>query len=513
MYLDLIIYSMNYTTNIILKNNDRTTQPYVVQLEKSKENRGGDFVYANIDNHYIHFFHPGSIGSEIDFLYKNENDWYNINVADYNYQSDSSMTDQYIIRVYFPQYSVDTFHSKTKYILSLSTWIKNIKIDLGNFLFERKESLACPPKRFGGMDEYCEYVEFTISDVFQILQSNDSVLRDIILGDGSRNFLDMCSQLYVSLFVVDPSGDQYIKNDEWDGAQNCIDLFNKDEQNDLKLHMNYDCESRNIILDLKYHDPYSSESNIEDYLYTIYYDSDMEAITQYLVMDEENIYYEESRYVNIWGVNEFTFNIDSHETIFPEFENLPNIFSSWDNWKEGLNIKANISFYKSGHPEDIFMTIFSNRLVLTKELFSKMVQFDMDVLPKKIDLTELDMIDNNLTAINKIIQENVVVTPTDSTKNHLIQPVFYQTKELSNFIVHPDVTENIAINLDSYKSQVSRFRVQVEGVIFNEIGRSSKGVIFKIQGNMLPKNTNEGDLYILNQDNELVTTGKYIYSY
>lgn len=100
--------------------------------------------------------------------------------------------------------------------------------------------------------------------------------------------------------------------------------------------------------------------------------------------------------------------------------------------------------------------------------------------------------------------------PSDS-KSNIISPVFFRSQEVSNIYIHPEVIENIAINLDNYKSLVSTFVLQVEGVSFNEVGRTSSGVIFKIVGKSLPNIVKEGIYFITDTEGNMVTNGKYKY--
>lgn len=103
-----------------------------------------------------------------------------------------------------------------------------------------------------------------------------------------------------------------------------------------------------------------------------------------------------------------------------------------------------------------------------------------------------------------------MTSQTDSKAN-IVQPVFFKSRDLANIIIHPEVTENICINLDAYKAKVTTFYIKIEGIVFPEMGRIEAGVIFKVQGNLLPGKTAGGIYYILDQDTNLVTTGKYTY--
>ena len=73
------------------------------------------------------------------------------------------------------------------------------------------------------------------------------------------------------------------------------------------------------------------------------------------------------------------------------------------------------------------------------------------------------------------------------------------------------VSENVAINLDAYKSKVDAFRLRIEGIDFVEVGRNNSGVIFKIIPSKLPQEETEGEYYIIDGNNELVTSGNYYY--
>jgi hypothetical protein len=62
-----------------------------------------------------------------------------------------------------------------------------------------------------------------------------------------------------------------------------------------------------------------------------------------------------------------------------------------------------------------------------------------------------------------------------------------------------------------YKHLVKTFILQIEGIKFVEIGRLKSGIVFKVFGSRLPKKISQGQYYILNQDYDMITSGKYIY--
>ena len=478
---------MALTTNIVLDGNQGRTQSYTIQLIPEMSGTG-EFVFnKNIMGHAILYDNAPE-----KYWIKDGNDWIEEMISGTGHLLHKST-----IRIYFPQYSVDTFDRGTTYILSLITHIHGVEVDLGEFIIKRKDALACVPIRFSGMEEYYEYIDLSIVDPYELHfgEAAKSIRESLGELEGTS---DNSSLLYIGLYAVEKGENGYILRNDWGSGQNSLFLNNSDE---LKLQLSYLVEEHSVGLDLNYNTTYGGD--ISKYFRETYNTDDVSILWQYVVMDNDNIYHESSHTTAL--INNCNFDI----TPVDEF------FKSWDNWRFGLNLRATATFFKSNlSPEYSFMSVFSNTLPLTQSLFAKMVLTDgYNDLPFKIDLSSIDMNNININAINKIIQNVTVVTPTDSTKNHLIQPVFYQTRELNKVVIHPSVTENIAINLDTYKPQVDRFKIQIEGIVFNEIGRTSKGIIFKIYGSMLPKDTDSGTMYVLDQNNDLVTTGKYSYVY
>jgi hypothetical protein len=57
--------------------------------------------------------------------------------------------------------------------------------------------------------------------------------------------------------------------------------------------------------------------------------------------------------------------------------NLNLIGLNWADWKDGMSIISSVSFYDDSHEEIIY--IFSNEILLTKELFSYICHFPFEV--------------------------------------------------------------------------------------------------------------------------------------
>ena len=117
----------------------------------------------------------------------------------------------------------------------------------------------------------------------------------------------------------------------------------------------------------------------------------------------------------------------------------------------------------------------------------------------------------NKNAVNKTSNEIIQIERPIENLGSIAQTFFYRVTDTQAIIIRPMVNENICINLDSYKHLVKSFVIQIEGIRFVEIGRNKSGVVFKIIGNKLPKQATSGQYYILNQDSDLITSGKYTY--
>ena len=127
---------------------------------------------------------------------------------------------------------------------------------------------------------------------------------------------------------------------------------------------------------------------------------------------------------------------------------------------------------------------------------------------RKVDLDSLDMDVNKYNVVNVIENKIVSVERPSDYKANIIKPVFIKVQDADSIRLHRSVTENIVINLDAYKNKVKAFILKIGDTNYYEIGRVNSGIIFKVVGSSLPDEN--GNYYILNDDGELVTTGKYV---
>ena len=447
--------------------------------------------------------------------------WYNgrsfLNHQNYWYIPDGEEKEDYIpithdqslIRLYFPQYSPDIYTGGLKYSLTISTWIAGHRIILGSFIFDRMDALACPQEKLFINNKYYECVDFYIPDPFSIIYSDNwKKFRENICGE-TQYTNDTGSVLYFSLQPIEKYEDIYIKSNKYTGGQNSINLLSGTQGN-MKLNL-----STNILqslksttqepvfeLDITFNETYKKD--LKEYLSETY-DIKNPKIKYSLVIGNENdLYAIHSKEID---------NVSTH----CEFEKsllVQNNFNNWGGWKPGIQIIGSVDIIDSGNEETV-LSLLSNSLPMTMELTKYFIGDGyIDKYNYTINNVELKYVDMNLyniNAVNKIENKIVQMDNINDAKSNIIQPVFFRTFELSNIVIHKEVMETICLNLDVYKSKVSRFILQVEGIKFIEIGRNKYGVLFKIDGKKLPKKESQGNYYILDQDSEMITFGQYSY--
>ena len=514
---------MKLLTNIILTSQDIITKSYVLEYKPAENDIHSDtYRYkGSCDNENIAGNISVIMNQDESHIVKSVNEWY---FEDTTVGGETQTIPNAHLTMYFPQYGIEVNNPKARYILTASTFIGGHLIELGCFTFKRTDALACTPVKFGGMSEYYESIDFVLPDLYTIISENYFNINGARMDFNNdfnndytiyqENFDTKEISLNLSLYIVDFVDDKYIKSDSCNSGQNNIIIYDpKDLQLKAGIELNDRNDDYNICLNLDFNKK-SSDDNINDYILNNYGIINPIGLYRTVIMDENDIY---KAFVKIGLEDELKIPMNEG----PSVQSLGSFFN-WDNWKPGLYIQSSISIIDGdtwteedvddGEYEPAFV-LFSNKLILTQDLFAKLIT-PSEFESRKVEISAIDMNNINVTAINKIEQNIKTVNINNAdTKSHLVQPVFYQTRNLKSVAIHPAVTENISLQLDQYKSKVKSFVLQVEGINFKETARTSAGVIFKVVGKSLPKAADEGTLYILNQDLELVTTGKYIYIY
>lgn len=484
-------------TNINIKDETRIFK-YVVGYDENKSLNRGDFeVLIDNGNKEVLLF------DENANLVRKGNYWEDENVYHENISSGNvieSSTTQ--LHLYFPSYSVETYNpdKEIQYALTISTWLYGYKIILGSYLISRLDVLACPSKKIFG-DEYVEYIPINIINVHDFFYGDDwSEFRNQ-LKDQTDSTEAPCSMLSVDLFPINKFEDHFIVLDSYTGSQNAIQFTWGDKEEYLKFRIkliNNHIEGQLIgpsNLDSYLNDNCGFGSNGEydiEYMCVLKNDTDIFSSCNMELVDD--------KYITTEG---FVRDIgDDIETECWKWWN--EYFYGKDKIDKPLIIRAIATIKRDNKP---LMYLVSNDIPVTQELFSKLI-YNENV----INLEDINMNIYNIQTVNKNVQ-NIIsrdIVGNDS-KSNIIQPVFFKARDVDNLIIHPAVTENICINLDSFKSKVNRFIIQIEDCCFNEIGRTSAGVIFKIVGKSLPRSSSQGLYYILDENSELITNGNYKY--
>lgn len=516
----------------------------------------------------IYFLYPES---DIHNVIRDHNEWWDIDVSTkpawtFQHPYSLSVTDEPRIpkkdggvkmskmKLYYPRFSVDTYERGIKYALEVFTYINGVKVILGSMLLSRNSCHAVDDIKVFANEEYYEYTEFYIIDPM-----------DLLYGDGWKDFRtnilmvpidannisgseynDEVASLNVTLHPVIESDElcghvstnfgslirkEYVEVPGYTGAQNVINMANSHTDylslNISDNHMSDIDGPFTVTVDVQYNPAYAHNTNgLKEYLQETYHlgtaeHSYLEFDLEFVIQDENCIY----KYVRK--------RMDNIPTTFSGVSDW-GIVNSWDGFKEGMFINAFL-LIKTGanalmiekdkqgveitpkNMEDLedmkteqVIYIRSNKIPLTKELYSYMCHNE-EGWPYQIDLKNVQMEIKNINIVNKIEKNVIRVMRPITYKSSVIKPVFFKSQELGHISIHPSISERICINLDRYKGKVNTFIFNVEGVNFIEVGRTSTGVIFNIDGGYLPKSKKVGTYFIMNENSEVITSGKYTY--
>lgn len=494
-----------YTNINILNNTDQFK--YVIEYIGDSDVYELDLRYLNIKDKNV---------SDIVFLdngdknyLNNNNHWSLVDTNKSNIDYIPKFHNEGIIRLYFPDFSVDNYHSGHKYALTINTWICGHKIILGTYIITRHDSLACDKvKRFFNSNYY-EYIDFPILDPMDLIYSDDwSEWRKNVCGESIDPTLinSVGSILQCSLYPVIEYEGEYIKLDGYEGGQNYINLTQDDNDFlNLNIFTNIDKPLNNdrpsIYFELNFNKYY--EGSLKEYLNETYGLKDCLIEYELVIGNEEDIYF-----IGNSGRLDLT---NSYK--FTKDEIVENNFQNGTGWNPGIYIAGSANIINNEGESILY--ILSNKMPFTEHILRYFINTDFvtknnDII-NHINLDDIDMNIININAVNKIENKIIKIDRPVDNKSNIYQTAFYRTTDSSDIVIRPAVNENICINLDIYKHLVDSFVLQIEGIKFIEIGRIKSGIIFKVIGQRLPKAIHSGRYYILNQDYEYITGGKYNY--
>ena len=489
-------------TSINISNNDHKFK-YIIEYNDNEE-YVDDSCFYTINDDVINFYEE-----EDDCWIKNNSVFTKINKEDLNKKYD--YIPKYInvssINLYFPEYSIETYERGIKYALTINTWINNKIIYLGTYIINRSDSEAADTIKKIYNNTYYEKVNVRFIDPWFLNYSDDwKDWRYIVCDSKIENNIELNNNgsiLNFTLHAVVEQDGRYIVFDKYIGGQNSINLKDNVENN-LKYNISLNHSTYGMYFDgqISFNKVYEQNINgFKEYLKETYdidnfniqfefYIQDNTDLYDYFVIDKQDI---------SCRLNKSQINRE-----YPEEYR----YTSWDEYIDGMYINSTINILDENG--DAIITVMSNEIPLTQEVYKYMI-FTGENNLSKIKLNLIDMNVININTVNKIQKNIVQLDRPKDYKSNITKPVYYRVRELSHLVVHPAVTENICLNLDKYKYLADSFILKIEGINFVEHSRTSNGVIFKIIGNKLPNATQNGTYYILNQDSELISTGKYTY--
>jgi hypothetical protein len=516
-------------------------QKFGYMMEYNRQNNEVDVETTGTIKYFVD-------GSDIHLHTSDENWFRSNNEWVYGHDEDCltsyipTTTDISMVRLYFPNHSADRYKDGVKYMVSFNTWIGGHRIGLGSFLVNRVDAHACEDGVFEhGLDRYYDCIEFNIIDPNDLIYSSKwKQFRDKVCGV-TMNTNNVGSLLNVSIHMVTDNELGYMMlDDDFVGGTSSFNIV-RNTEGYLSLHIEPDldnlgwkmttvvpnkfCTDTNPTkrlydyIKLTYGIPVSVGSNVK---YELVAKNHNTLVQGPAVEFRPNTLGDISDHITQtleWGdvLGEPDFHIvveDGEERKIPNprcglrhyFESWTPLVDGWPHFEEGWFLQCSMTV-TLGEKE---MYIVSNEYPITQETFKFFVGWDESSLRNRNKIEDMEI--RNYTLVNKVENKIIQLERPDKSKSNIIQPVFFRVKDTELLTLHPAVTENICINLDDYKSKVDVFYLQIGNTRYNQLGANQFGIIFKVVGSSLPQDTDEGTYYILNEDYELVTKGKYKYA-
>lgn len=499
--------------NLNLKSGNRFFT-YIAEYEPNRWIAGDSISNIYVKNKSIIFEYPDTPDTAWDtntFSYK----------LNLKYVPTQNIKMSYV-DLYFPEYAVDLYRKSIgviKYEVIIKTWVYGHEIILGNYLLDRINTSAAERVRTFCNQKYYEFIRLPIIDPYELIYSDDwknfreKVCYEPVFTDGQSNYNlnNTGSIIHITLKAVQPHDDSYIQIDEVSNCQNSINIT-KNQNDFLNLSITADTDiafekEPHIDCVLNFNELYGDD--ICEYMKETY-QSEFFGVKYGLVIGNDTNIYADIQTPIVYSNNHS--KRDLTHCVFKKSSILKTgNFTNWIGWCEGINIRASAEFVTEEGETMIY--ILSNIIPLTQELYKYIVSGSDFHGLYNINLQNIDMNNISINAVNKIEHKIYDVKNYEDSKANIAFPIFYKSLPITNLILHPEVNEHICINLDDYKSSADTFMIQIEGVKFKEIGRIDAGIVFKIVGVNLPQKIAQGTYYILDQESNLLTSGKYKYEY
>lgn len=478
---------------------------YVDNIESYSSSGFCYFDKSNLDGDCFQFLYDFSPS-----VIRQTNKWSNaINISTSN-SNIPDYVDISSVDLFFPYYGVETYTGNWLYVFSAYTFINGDKIILCEKLIDRRDAIAYDKgKKEMHNIRYSEYINIKFPDPWNLAYSDEwAPFRQNICGE-PVDINNTGSLLTIELHPVrlTESGD-YVKLDNYLGGLNSLLL--SDTKN-ISLYTLIDWQSpRTVNLSFVYNtELYDS---LEEYIQETYKigdsDIDIELNSKLVLFDNENIY-------NVYDPESgdgTVFDLTPQDLATIDF-NLSG--DGWDSFHPGLEMKAITELTCDELP---LLTLISNTLCVSQDMFAAILEntesYNIDALmeefendPNTTSFNGEDM--ETINIVNKTEKKVINMGKPNDFKNNLTRPVFIRAQKNNEIVVHPNVTENISINLREYKNYVEAFTLRIADVDFIEYGRQSSNIIFKVVGKQLPEEIEAGTYYVLDDNFELVTSGPY----
>lgn len=494
--------------------NERKQFRYGVEYVDNIESiSGSNFRYLNfsaIDGDCFQFLSP-----YFESVKRETNKWTKLPKVD-EHTTEGSVVDlpQYSnlssVNVYFPSFGVETYTGNWLYVFSAHTYVNGDKIILCERLLDRREATAYEGRKEMHNIRYSEYINVVFPDPWHLTYSTEwEDFRHNICGE-PQSINNTGSLLTIEIHPVrlTDKGD-YVKLDNYLGGMNSLLLS---DSSNVALSTLIDYESPRTVRLRFVYDTDLYTNGLAEYIQETYqFDSpQIEVNSRLTLFDNNNIYnVYEPTHEDLTGAEfDLTPQQDMYSIDFDESAD------GWDSFHPGLQMKVITELTCDELP---LITLISNNIFVTQDVFGSILanesSYDVDSLNTVLTNDNDPNIDNsymeNINMVNKTTRQIINIEKPNDFKNNLTRPVFIRAQKNNDIIIHPSVTENISINLREYKNYVETFTLRIADTDFTEYGRQSSNIIFKVVGKQLPEDIEEGTYYVLDDNNELVTSGPY----
>jgi hypothetical protein len=447
------------------------------------------------------------------------NEGYNNIIEDVNdyYEIDEPGNNDYLpnninlsdILIYIPSYSVDYYNHNYRYIVEISTYINRYKVILGCYLLDKNELLAVnkPVKMLDKV--YYVYKAYDIIDPWYINYSQDweefriNVCNSVLYGQTELN--NDASLLNIEITPVLSSDQHWIKGIYTSGI--CTFMIPEaNNQTNLVTKISMDpVDGLRFDSSLYFNNAYEhSFQGFDEYIrstYTFTDDYNIHTYVSYILADSEG------NFSDPCMIGDSLIDGSLVKVTQGSVDGYDQWVSSWDDWKEGLKLVSMFNVYLVGDGVEAdapLLTFIADDVPITREVFKYMISENNYI---NIDTMNI----NTLNTVNKIEKKIINVERPDDYNSPIYMPIYIQSTFSDDIAVHNNVNESIAINLSAYANTVKVFSLMIGDAVFKEVVRKGGNVVFKITGKLLPEEPVEGQYYILNENNELVTSGNYKY--